>query len=55
MDGILTSYAMIRYNERQNHIPPTHSLAQFMDETYDDAWMQQRWPNMIVIQKEKVS
>ena len=51
-DGLLTSFAMMRYTARQQAIPSGNVLEEFIDHTYDDAWMQMRWPNM-TFTKEK--
>lgn len=50
-DGLLTASAMIRYTERQ--IDPTASgiVQTFLDERYDDTWMERRWPNMCIADK----
>ena len=47
-DGLLTGAAMLRYTQRQENIPASHFIAVFVDEQYDDEWMENRWPNMIV-------
>lgn len=47
-DGLLTGAAMLRYTQRQKNIPASHFIAAFVDEQYDDAWMENRWPNMMV-------
>ena len=49
-NGMLTAGAMIRYSERQAGIKRTNSAAAFFDARYDDAWMEARWPNMLVLQ-----
>lgn len=45
-NGLLTAGAMIRYDQRQTEPEAKTVLAQFLDEWYDDAWMEHRWPNM---------
>ncbi|MGN0998414.1 MAG: hypothetical protein ACI4PO_02555 [Faecousia sp.] len=47
-DGILTCGAMARYTDRQNSPTPDNAVESFFDSRYDDAWMENRWPNMIV-------
>ena len=47
-DGLLTGVAMLRYTQRQENIPAGHFIAAFVDEQYDDAWMENHWPNMMV-------
>lgn len=49
-DGMLTGVAMARYTQRRENIPAGHFIAAFVDEQYDDAWMEKRWPNMKVTQ-----
>lgn len=45
-DGLLTASAMARYSERQTRPEPSNGIEVFLDSRYDDAWMEQRWPNM---------
>ncbi|MGN1343925.1 MAG: putative ABC transporter permease, partial [Traorella sp.] len=45
-DGLLTSSALIRYNERQTNPTSKNFYDDFLDNTYDDEWMANRWPNM---------
>lgn len=45
-DGILTVGAMIRYSQRQTSPVAQNVVEEFLDENYDDAWMEHRWPNM---------
>lgn len=45
-DGILTMGAMIRYTDRQTSPEPENLIEEFYDERYDNAWMENRWPNM---------
>lgn len=45
-DGLLTAGAMIRYTARQTHPEPGNVMEKFLDENYDDGWMEKRWPNM---------
>lgn len=50
-DGLLTACAMARYTARQED-PARYSIIDtFLDETYDDAWMENRWPNMVVTEE----
>lgn len=48
-DGLLTAGAMIRYTDRQTSPEPQTVIEEFLDSNYDDAWMEQRWPNMKVM------
>lgn len=45
-DGVLTAGAMMRYTDRQTSPAPQTVIEEFLDSNYDDAWMEQRWPNM---------
>lgn len=47
-DGILTAAAMGRYTDRQQNPEPQNVIEQFLDARYDDDWMENRWPNMVV-------
>ena len=46
-NGLLTGAAMLRYKARDTHPEPANVVDAFLDETYDDAFMEKRWPNMI--------
>lgn len=43
---VLTAGAMVRYDVRQTDAHTPNVIEAFLDERYDDAWMEQRWPNM---------
>lgn len=45
-NGLLTAAAMVRYTERQTSPEPSGFIEAFLDERYDDDWMERRWPNM---------
>lgn len=47
-DGLLTAAAMLRYTDRQNNPEPKNAAEAFLDDTYDDDWMEHHWPNMVV-------
>jgi len=49
-NGVLTAGAMIRYTERQTQPEPQTVIAEFFDTNYDDAWMEERWPNMRIVE-----
>lgn len=49
-NGLLTSGAMVRYTQRQEGTPPSSIIGTFLDEQYDDRWMEHRWPNMNLTQ-----
>ena len=46
-NGLLTGAAMLRYKARDTHPEPANVVDAFLDETYDDAFMEKRWPNMV--------
>lgn len=50
-NGLLTGAAMLRYNSRAVRPEAANVLDSFLDEHYDDAFMEERWPNMVVTQK----
>lgn len=45
-DGLLTAGAMCRYTQRQNDSQPDNIIEEFLDQRYDDEFMENRWPNM---------
>lgn len=45
-DGLLTAGAMCRYTARQTDPEPGNIIEAFLDERYDDDFMESRWPNM---------
>ena len=47
-NGLLTAGAMVRYNTRAVRPEPSGMVEEFLDAQYDDAFMERRWPNMIV-------
>ena len=47
-DGLLTAAAMLRYTARQDDPAASNAVEEFLDDTYDDAWMEHHWPNMVV-------
>lgn len=50
-DGVLTMTAMIRYTDRQEDPVPGNVVEQFLDSRYDDEFMENRWPNMVVTEE----
>lgn len=50
-NGLLTAAAMIRYNIRAVSPEPHGIVERFLDDRYDDAFIEHRWPNMIVTDK----
>jgi len=45
---LVTSLAMTRYTQRQDGVPAANPVDMLLDERYDDDWMEDRWPNMIL-------
>lgn len=45
---LLTGGAMLRYNARQVDPAADNVIEQLLDERFDDEWVENRWPNMIV-------
>lgn len=52
-NGLLTTAAMQRYTARQSDPEPSNFVEVFLDERYDDAWMENRWPNMKLTETEE--
>lgn len=47
---LLTGGAMLRYNARQINPNADNVIEQLLDERFDDTWVENRWPNMIVME-----
>ncbi|MGN0306926.1 MAG: hypothetical protein ACI4DN_01790 [Lachnospiraceae bacterium] len=47
-NGLLSAAAMARYTLRQDTGEAVNVIEHFLDENYDDAFMEKRWPNMVV-------
>ncbi len=45
-NAALTCGAMLRYGARADRPEPANFFEAFLDEQYDDAYMERRWPNM---------
>lgn len=52
-NGLLTGAAMLRYNSRAVRPEAANILDSFLDEHYGDAFMEERWPNMVVTEKSE--
>ena len=52
-NALLTGASMIRYTQRQTSPEPTNIIEQLIDERFDDAFMENRWPNMKLTGSEK--
>lgn len=50
-NGLLTAGAMCRYTERQTDPEPGNFIEEFLDESFDDALMEKRWPNMKITEQ----
>lgn len=48
-NGLFTMKVMLRFNDRQQGIAPANRLEAFIDEAYDNNFVKNRWPNMIVV------
>lgn len=46
IDVVVTCGAMARYTQRTNGVEASGVVAQWLDETFDDTWMEQRYQNM---------
>ncbi len=46
LNGLFTMAVILRYNERQAGEPPSNVLEEFIDNTYDDDFVENRWQNM---------
>ncbi len=47
LNGLFTMAVMLRYNERQAGAPPSNVMEEFIDSTYDDRFVENRWQNMV--------
>lgn len=52
-NGLLTAAAMVRYQTRADRPEADGAVEAFLDSQYDDAYMEARWPNMIVTEKQQ--
>lgn len=52
-DVALSSAAMARYDSRKLRPESANAFEEFLDEHYDDAFMERRWPNMIPVEELK--
>lgn len=50
-NGVLTAAAMIRYTGRQTNPQSDTVIEQLLDSTYGDAYMEKRWPNMVLTEE----
>lgn len=47
-NGLVTALAMARYTQRQTQPEAKNGIQAFLDENYDDDFMEKRWPNMVI-------
>lgn len=47
LNGLFTASVMLRYNERQAGQEPSNVLETFIDNVYDDGFVEHRWQNMV--------
>lgn len=52
LNGLLTAGAMLRYTQQQSKNAEANIIEHFFDTRYDDAYMEHRWPNMVVTKSE---
>ena len=50
---MLTVAVMQRYNTRKVRPEPANILEEFIDDTYDDAFVEHRWQNMVSAEGEE--
>ena len=48
-NGLLTTAAMIRYSSRQEQPVAQNFIDEFIDENFNDQYMESRWPNMVQV------
>lgn len=51
-NGLLTAAVMVRYGVRSVQLQPSNVFESFLDQHYDDSYVEGRWPNMIVTGEE---
>lgn len=47
LNGLFTMAVMLRYNERQTNPEPSGILEEFIDNSYNDDFVEKRWENMV--------
>ena len=45
---MVSAMAMIRYTERNAGIEASNPIEEFLDATYEDAYIERVWPNMMI-------
>ncbi len=52
-NAVLTAAAMVRYDTRTTRPEPANGIERFLDNQYDNEYMEKRWPNMVVVDPEQ--
>ncbi|MDL2273597.1 hypothetical protein LJC34_03510 [Oscillospiraceae bacterium OttesenSCG-928-G22] len=52
VDGALSSVAVARWTDRQQGIPPANAYFAYIDERYPDDYMEEVYPNMVLVDDE---
>lgn len=47
-NSLLSAMALIRYNERKAGFEADNTVEEFLDATYEDAYIEKVWPNMMI-------
>lgn len=47
-NALLSAMAVVRYTERKNGVAASNTIEEFFDVTYDDAHIENVWPNMMM-------
>ncbi len=53
LNSVLTGMAMLRYNMRRENPKQNSQYEAFLDTQYPDQWMENRWPNMRIVDKSQ--
>ncbi len=46
---VLSAAALYRMDQRRKDVPATSAVTQFLDDTYPDSWLKNRYPNMGIL------
>lgn len=47
-NALLSAMALVRYSERKDGIAASNTVEEFLDATYEDAYIEKIWPNMMM-------
>ncbi len=47
-NALLSAMALVRYTERKDGIAASNTIEEFLDATYEDAYIEKVWPNMMM-------